>query len=64
MTEAVLKSVPTTGISLRFGVACGHCKKLAKITAFIMDQSVKVASTEGKVGAYFRRLTPLNESTA
>ena len=29
-----------------------------------MDQSVKVAGTEGKVGGYFCRLPPLNENTA
>ena len=28
-----------------------------------MDQSVKVAGTEGKVGGYFCRLLPLNENT-
>ena len=28
-----------------------------------MDQSVKVAGTEGKVGGFFCRLPPLNENT-
>ena len=28
-----------------------------------MDQSVKVAGTEGKVGGYFYRLPSLNENT-
>ena len=29
-----------------------------------MDQFIKVAGTEGKVGGYFCRLPPLNENTA
>ena len=28
-----------------------------------MDQFIKVAGTEGKVGGYFCRLPPLNENT-
>ena len=28
-----------------------------------MDQFIKVAGTEGKVGGYFGRLPPLNENT-
>ena len=55
-----------TGISLSFGVAGRHCHEPGQIHCFIvhsMDQFIKVAGTEGKVGGYFCRLPPLNENT-
>ena len=54
------------GISLSFGVAGRHCHEPGQIHFFIvypMDQFIKVAGTEGKVGGYFCRLPPLNENT-